>query len=274
MLVNAFYHDKKTTYKVVCLVLLSLLASGCAIQQPTSKQHRDVVEQLAQLKAQQTEGFAQLDAKFKQLDEQGQTQVATCIAEFKQHSVNQQALIVKQLQNLVPDAQIVEPVECPELPAISESDKLTVGEIERIVLSVDSIALDARVDTGAETSSLGVFELVYFERDGKEWLKFSLVEDTSKTEAKDAKSTEAGAAKVYEFPIVRFAKIKQQGRVKAQTRPVIEMIFSLGDREFRDEFTLADRKHLQFQALLGRSFLKDIAVVDISRKYVLTSTSE
>ncbi|WP_228012673.1 RimK/LysX family protein, partial [Vibrio sp. OPT18] len=36
----------------------------------------------------------------------------------------------------------------------------------------------------------------------------------------------------------------------------------------KTEFTLADRTHLSFPLLLGRSFFRDVAVVDVSQKYV------
>ena len=34
-------------------------------------------------------------------------------------------------------------------------------------------------------------------------------------------------------------------------------------------FNLADRSHLDYQLLIGRSFLRDIAVVDVSRQRLL-----
>jgi hypothetical protein len=42
----------------------------------------------------------------------------------------------------------------------------------------------------------------------------------------------------------------------------------IGDLKEKTEFTLADRTHLTYPLLLGRSFFKDVAVVDVSRKFV------
>ena len=42
----------------------------------------------------------------------------------------------------------------------------------------------------------------------------------------------------------------------------------VGDLKEQTEFTLADRTHLTYPLLLGRSFFKDIAVVDVSRTYI------
>jgi hypothetical protein len=43
---------------------------------------------------------------------------------------------------------------------------------------------------------------------------------------------------------------------------------TLGDIQGKFEFTLADREHLDQEALLGRNFLTDVAVVDVGRSFV------
>jgi hypothetical protein len=58
--------------------------------------------------------------------------------------------------------------------------------------------------------------------------------------------------------------------VKAKTRIVIKTNISVGGKEYLGQtFNLADRSHLKFQVLVGRNFLRDIAVVDVSGKYLL-----
>ena len=52
------------------------------------------------------------------------------------------------------------------------------------------------------------------------------------------------------------------------TRPVRIGTITVGDHKEKTEFTLADRGHMTFPILLGRSFFRDIAVVDVSKKYV------
>ncbi|MGC9423682.1 RimK/LysX family protein, partial [Vibrio sp.] len=42
----------------------------------------------------------------------------------------------------------------------------------------------------------------------------------------------------------------------------------IGDLKEKTEFTLANRTHLTFPLLLGRSFFKHVAIVDVSRQYV------
>jgi len=49
---------------------------------------------------------------------------------------------------------------------------------------------------------------------------------------------------------------------------VVELRLYLGNVKDTFEFTLADRSHLEQGMILGRNFLTDIALVDVSRKFV------
>ncbi|MGL6055670.1 MAG: RimK/LysX family protein, partial [Vibrio metschnikovii] len=42
----------------------------------------------------------------------------------------------------------------------------------------------------------------------------------------------------------------------------------------KSQFTLADRSQMTHPILLGREFIRDIAVVDVSRQYIQTETKE
>ena len=48
------------------------------------------------------------------------------------------------------------------------------------------------------------------------------------------------------------------------------MRLRIGDVHDSFEFTLADRSHLDFQLLLGRNFLTDMALVDVGKQFVQT----
>jgi hypothetical protein len=49
---------------------------------------------------------------------------------------------------------------------------------------------------------------------------------------------------------------------------VVALRIALGDVQDTFEFTLADRSHLENEILLGRNFLKDVALVDVGRQFV------
>ncbi|WP_264769115.1 RimK/LysX family protein [Klebsiella pneumoniae] len=48
----------------------------------------------------------------------------------------------------------------------------------------------------------------------------------------------------------------------------------IGDLKEQTEFTLTDRTHLTYPLLLGRSFFKDVAVVDALSPLYSTQTSK
>ena len=148
------------------------------------------------------------------------------------------------------------PVEKPVEKARKTSDgKLILGEEEWVFVPGLKEAFKARVDTGATTSSISAVDIVDFERDGKDWVKFKIEHDGITTEE-------------VSLPVERWVKIKQSSAEGTQRRAVVVASIQIGDLKDKAEFTLADRTHLSFPLLLGRSFFRDVAVVDVSQKYV------
>lgn len=148
------------------------------------------------------------------------------------------------------------PVEKPvEKVGKTNDGKLILGEEEWVFVPGLKEAFKARVDTGATTSSISAVDIVDFERDGKDWVKFKIEHDNITTEE-------------ISLPVERWVKIKQSSAEGTQRRAVVVAAIQIGDLKDKTEFTLADRTHLSFPLLLGRSFFRDIAVVDVSQKYV------
>ncbi|MFC6980534.1 RimK/LysX family protein [Microbulbifer taiwanensis] len=54
----------------------------------------------------------------------------------------------------------------------------------------------------------------------------------------------------------------------SQRRPVVEMSLTVGDVTHMVEVNLTDRSSSEYLMLIGRNFLKDAAVVDVSRRNV------
>lgn len=134
--------------------------------------------------------------------------------------------------------------------------KLIVGETEDVWLDAVNDLFPARIDTGATTSSLSAQDITEFERDGKPWVSFNMAH-----EGVDEKLP-------VEAPLVRYVRIRQASAEEAERRPVVELNLRLGRLSEKTEFTLADRSQMTYPVLLGREFLKDIAVVDIARRNV------
>ncbi|MGF1754274.1 ATP-dependent zinc protease [Vibrio makurazakiensis] len=146
-------------------------------------------------------------------------------------------------------------------PVAPVQEQYTVlGAVEKV--TIDSIGqnFDARVDTGATTSSLNAVDIEEFERNGNNWVKFHLAD--SKQDVSEQKWIQA--------PVVRYVKIRQSTNDETERRAVIELWVKVGKIHEKAQFTLADRSQMSHPVLLGREFIKDIALVDVSKKYVQT----
>ncbi|WP_323847104.1 ATP-dependent zinc protease [Microbulbifer magnicolonia] len=161
-----------------------------------------------------------------------------------------------------PEVKVVERVierrfeKVVEVPVAK--DKLVLGAVETVSIEPGGLFLESVIDTGSSTSSLSARELTPFERDGKDWVKFKLVPPGS---AEDADPI------TIELPIKRHMRVARPG-FESQRRPVVEMNLTVGDVTHMVEVNLTDRSSSDFLMLIGRNFLKDAAVVDVSRRNV------
>lgn len=153
------------------------------------------------------------------------------------------------------------PAEKPKQPEVvlkakkTSDGKLILGEKEWVYVPGLEQNFRARIDTGATTSSISAVDIEPFERDGKDWVKFKIEHEGHKS-------------KEIALPVQRWVKIRQSSADGTQERAVVDAWIQIGDLKEKTEFTLADRTHLTFPLLLGRSFFKDVAVVDVSQQYV------
>ncbi|TVZ41631.1 hypothetical protein P886_0978 [Alteromonadaceae bacterium 2753L.S.0a.02] len=149
----------------------------------------------------------------------------------------------------------------PESPTLvlearkTSDGKLILGEQEWVYVHGLKENFKARVDTGATTSSISAVDVEAFQRDGEDWVKFRIEHD-------DLKS---GELKV---PVERWVEVIQSTSEEPDRRAVVSAWIQIGDLKEKAEFTLTDRTHLKFPLLLGRNFFKDLAIVDVSRKFV------
>ena len=135
-----------------------------------------------------------------------------------------------------------------------KEDKTILGSLERPHLVPPDVTVVARMDTGASSSSLHAENLVTFERDGEEWVRFEVISEGENHEVEAA--------------VIRHVRVLQQADPKGTRRPVVGLRVLLGNLDEIVEFTLADRSHLDNAVILGRNFLTDVAMVDVGRRFV------
>ncbi|MBV7315713.1 RimK/LysX family protein [Shewanella sp. NIFS-20-20] len=147
------------------------------------------------------------------------------------------------------------PVACPE---DSLGEKVILGEVEFVFIDELQAGFDTRIDTGAESSSLDARNIILFERDGQQWVRFDVNADGKDT-----------PLKTFESKVERFVRIKgDESHSSGDRRPVISAHLQIGDYKAETSLNLNDRSGLEYPLLLGRKFMKDIAVVDVSQAYL------
>lgn len=136
----------------------------------------------------------------------------------------------------------------------SPDGKMIFGEDEFIYVKEANAFIDARIDTGAAVSSISAQNITEFERNGKKWYRFTIATNDRFIEV--------------EAPHVRYSDIRQSSKETVTKRPVVRLNVKIGDYSAATEFTLTDRSKLNYALLIGRTFIQDIAVVDVSRDHV------
>lgn len=131
------------------------------------------------------------------------------------------------------------------------------GWRENILIKGVEEKLQAKLDTGALTSSIHAEEKELFERDGKKWVRFIVTDPSLKKPTRTR----------IEAPLVRIARIKEPG-AESVAREVVQLSFQLGDRKLRGDFTLNNRSNMLAPVLIGRNMIKVLGWVDPGRTYL------
>lgn len=128
------------------------------------------------------------------------------------------------------------------LPA--SSAQITLGWLEPITIILDSqqLSIQAKIDSGADHSSIHASKIKRFEKNNESWVKFTTVNEF-----------------VIEAPIYREAQIKTK-LVGFNYRPVILMDVCLGGVERKIEVNLINRAHFTKPVLIGRSALSGFVI--------------
>lgn len=134
-----------------------------------------------------------------------------------------------------------------------------IGWVEKAVLMPGHLVMNAKMDTGALTSSLDAKDLTHFDRDGKDWVRFSV-------HAEDEQGNPQ--SKQFERPVERMVTVRGAGGT--DNRVVVKMDLCVGNTVYNEEFTLRDRGDMKYPLLVGRRTIGHIGLIDVTRQYLLT----
>lgn len=140
----------------------------------------------------------------------------------------------------------------PKGTKAGQQSKQIAGWVERVAMLPGNELALAKLDTGAKTSSIHAEDIEYFEREGEDWVRYTLVLKESK-------------AVVHRVPressVVRTIYVKDHEQ-RPDPRPVVELEFCMDGRRHSALFSLVHRGAFLYSILLGREFLAGSFVVD------------
>lgn len=146
---------------------------------------------------------------------------------------------------------IVAAVACaaPRDATARDPGKTIFGYVERVIISNKGFDLKARLDTGAQTSSLDAHNIRRFRRGDRRYVRF------------DIKDPDSGEFVTLERPLVRIVRIRQH-EGEWMRRPVVEMSICLGHLLQVVEVSLTPRTEFIYPLLIGRSAMRGAVIVD------------
>jgi hypothetical protein len=142
-------------------------------------------------------------------------------------------------------------------PAATPAAPVMVGWAERARIFPGNLPMQAKLDTGANTSSLNVESYVITEHDGKKWARITA-------------ANRANAKRTYELEVIRFSKTKDHGG-PLRVRPVVRLEICIAGIRKTAELNVSKRGKFIYKLLLGRRFLANTFTIDPSRKFTRPS---
>ena len=119
------------------------------------------------------------------------------------------------------------------------------------------VAIKAKVDTGAVTSSIHAFDLELIGAGGETTARFGIA----------PKQGSHAEIVVVEHPVVGFKNVRSSNG-QAELRPVVRTSAKIGQETFEIHLTLASRDSMGFRMLLGRRAFRNRFWIDPGRSYL------
>jgi hypothetical protein len=117
--------------------------------------------------------------------------------------------------------------------------------------------IKAKIDTGADNASLHAFDIVRYEQDGRQMVRFEVHPRQRKKKPSIACTSEVVGERIVRNP---------GGRT--ERRPIIRTTLIVAGEELEALVNLTTRDEMTFRMLLGRRTLRANFVVDPGRSYL------
>ena len=128
-----------------------------------------------------------------------------------------------------------------------------VGYLEDAVILPSGLEIKAKMDTGADVTSIHALNIERYRKEGEDWVSF--VVDTGERKMRFRRVVE------------RITRIRRAGTALVE-RPVVRLRLCIAGYSKLAEVTLADRSNMSFPLLVGRKFMKSGGlVIDSGQTY-------
>ncbi len=135
------------------------------------------------------------------------------------------------------------------------SDKKIIGQKELISIpDLHLYDLDAKIDTGADSNALHCDDIII---DENGFVTFTLLDEVH--------SSYHG--KKITLPIYKIKKIKSSNGI-VQHRPSIQVMVTFFGKSYKTVISLTNRADMKYPMLIGRRFLANKFLVDVSKEYL------
>ena len=138
---------------------------------------------------------------------------------------------------------------------VAEAQQTMVGWLEKVGLGSNGFSVEAKIDTGADNSSVNALKPQVYLKQDTEWVVFSL------------KNKEGQEIQI-DKPIEHRTRIKMKNG-DSQERIVIKMDVCLAGINKQVHVNLVDRSHFKYQVLIGRSYLSPEFLVDPGKTFIV-----
>ncbi len=146
---------------------------------------------------------------------------------------------------------------------LNKKSKKIIGRIEKIDLPELSIFnIDAKIDTGAYTSSLHCHDITVEKVKGRLHAKFYVL-DPNHPEYEE---------KQYNAPVHKIKRVRSSNG-EIEERVIIKQKIHFYGTLFKIQLSLTDRSKMKYPMLIGRRFLTDKFIVDVSQKFLSNQTN-
>lgn len=136
--------------------------------------------------------------------------------------------------------------------------KEIIGRLEFVDLPVWDIShIEAKIDTGAFSSSLHCHNIEEFLKGDKKWVRFNLLDPEHPSYNE----------RLFSLPVHDTREVKSSNG-QTEVRVFIKTKISFFSTEFDIELSLTNRSEMKYPLLIGRKFLKSKFLVDVSKKNV------